>query len=73
MIEIELETPQLSLQVNGVPIENLVKKFAPQGSDQPLYEGMRNWRVRNRFELVYRVRPVNPTYRDRERVASVHY
>ncbi len=40
MIEIELETPWLSLQIYGVPKENLVKKFAPQASDQPLHEGM---------------------------------
>jgi hypothetical protein len=40
LIEVALETPQLSLQVNRVPKENLVKKFAPYASNQPLYEGM---------------------------------
>jgi len=40
MVEVELETSQLSLQVNRVPKENLVKKFAPYASNQPLYEGM---------------------------------
>ena len=49
MVEVELETSQLPLQVNRVPKENLVKKFAPWASDQPLHEGMRKWRVRNRF------------------------
>ena len=53
MIVIKLETPQLSLQVNNVPKENLIKKFAPYASDQPLHEGMRNWRVGNRFEFIY--------------------
>jgi hypothetical protein len=40
MVEVELETSQLSLQVNCVPKENLVKKFAPDAPDQPLHEGM---------------------------------
>jgi hypothetical protein len=40
MVEIDLETSQLSLQVNRVPKENLVKKFAPYASNQPLYEGL---------------------------------
>jgi hypothetical protein len=40
VIEVELETSQLSLQVNRVPKENSVKTFAPYASNQPLYEGM---------------------------------
>ena len=36
MIGIEVETPWLSLQVNGVPKENLAKKFAPWKSDPEL-------------------------------------
>jgi hypothetical protein len=39
MIEVELETLQLSLQIDGVPKENVVKKFAPYASNQPLREG----------------------------------
>ncbi len=38
---VELETSQLSLQVNRVPKENLVKKFAPYASNQPLYGSLR--------------------------------
>jgi hypothetical protein len=53
MIEVELETPQLSLQVNAVPNENLVKKFPPDAPDHPLHERMRNRRVGNRFDFVY--------------------
>ncbi len=53
MVEVELETSQLSLQVSRVPKEYLVKKFAPYASNQPLYEGMRNWCVGNRFNFVY--------------------
>ncbi len=53
MIEIALVTLQLALEVNGVPKEDLVKQFSPETSDQPFHEGMRNWRVRNRFEFVY--------------------
>jgi hypothetical protein len=40
LIEVELETSQLSLQVNRVPKEILVKKFAPDAADQPLHEEM---------------------------------
>ncbi len=53
MVEVELETSQLSLQVSRVPKKYLVKKFAPYASNQPLYEGMRNWCVGNRFNFVY--------------------
>jgi hypothetical protein len=52
MIEIALETPQIPLQVKGVPKENVVKKFEPYASDQPLHEGMRSWCVRNRLDFV---------------------
>ena len=53
MVEVELEAAQLSLQINAVPEENLVKKLAPDASDQPLHEGMGNWRVGNRFDFIY--------------------
>ena len=52
LIEIDLESSKLSLQVNRVPKEDLSKKLAPYASDQSLHERMRGGRVWNRLHLV---------------------
>ena len=53
LIEIELIASQLSLEINSVPKENLVKKLASYAANEPLHEGMGNRRVGNRFDFVY--------------------
>ena len=48
------ECVQLSRQVDRVPEEHVIEIFAADGADQPLNERMRNWRVRNRLDLLDR-------------------
>jgi hypothetical protein len=42
---------QLSLQVNGVPDEHLVKKLPSYRADQPFHKRMENGYARERFDL----------------------
>ena len=51
-IEIEPELFQFSRQVRGIPEQYAVKVLTPDRADQPFYEGMGNWDVRNRLDLV---------------------
>ena len=44
---------QLLSKINGIPEEFLVDVFATNGSNQPLDEGMRLWRIRERLDFVY--------------------
>ena len=44
---------QLLRKINGIPEELLVDVFATNGSNQPLDEGMRLWRIRDRLDFVY--------------------
>src|SRR5216117_1082767 len=48
------ECVQLSRQVDRVPEERVIEIFAADGTDQPFNKRMRNWCVRNRFDLVVR-------------------
>jgi hypothetical protein len=45
---------QLSRQVDRAPEEQVIEIFAADRADQPFNERMRNWRVRNRFDLIDR-------------------
>ena len=43
---------QLPLQVHGIPEKCVVEVLAPNSTDQPFDERMRNWDVRNRLDLL---------------------
>lgn len=45
------EFGQLARQVSGIPEKYPIEVFAPNRSDQPFNERMRNWRVGNRLDL----------------------
>ena len=57
MVIIGLEVCKLSLQVNVIPEEGLVKVFTANGSDESLNEGMRSRCIRDGLNLVYTKNP----------------
>ena len=52
LIVIAREPFQFPRQIHGIPQENTIEVLTPDRLDQPFYEGMGNWSVRNRFDLV---------------------
>jgi hypothetical protein len=50
-IAVFLEPSQLSSKVAGCPIEDLIQKFSPDGSDQSFDERMGQGNVQDRFQF----------------------
>ena len=51
-VVISRESVQLTCQVDRAPEEHVIEIFAADGADQAFNERMRNWRVRNRLDLL---------------------
>ena len=52
MVVIGLEVGKLSLQVNVIPEQCMVKVFTANGSDKSLNEGMLAGRIGNAFDFI---------------------